>query len=164
MEPQIAKDFLEAVKPVITVTNESEKEYWHVSCLQHTYRAIIEGNFEWAFSHMTDDVELEFGGSVAETVFRSRKGKESTREATLYNYGLLLEQTPEVISIVSKGDTVVVIAKETGIVRATNRAYACHFVQHFTFREGKITKIFSFGDGESLVKAVQPHDENDSSI
>lgn len=79
MEPQIAKDFLEAVKPVITVTNESEKEYWHVSCLQHTYRAIIEGNFEWAFSHMTDDVELEFSGSVAETVFRSGKGKEISR-------------------------------------------------------------------------------------
>lgn len=159
MKPNIAPEFLGTVDVALSTGGAAEQENLQLSCLQSVYKAIVEGDYALAFSQMTDDVE--FAGSVAETVFKSGKGKEEVVAASAYNYGLLLEQSPEILSIVSQGETVVVIAKERGVARATNRVYECHFVQQFTFRGGKIAKIFSFSDGASLVRAALPG-ENES--
>ncbi len=104
---------------------------------------------------MTEDVELEFLGGVGE-VFYGGKGKQAVMQAAIRNYALLEVQKPELISLVAKGDVVVVVAKESGKVCATQREYELHFIQHFTFCDGKIAKIFGFCDSQSLIDAVKP--------
>ncbi len=57
------------------------------------------------------------------------------------NFSLLASQKPEIESMISQGNSVAVLLKESGVFRSSGQAYGVRGVQWFTFADGKIKKI-----------------------
>ena len=50
-------------------------------------------------------------------------------------------QKPEIESMISQGDQVAVLLRESGVLKSSGQAYTVRGVQWFTFAHGKIRKI-----------------------
>ena len=88
---------------------------------------------------VADDVELNiFGFGPMHGTWRGRK---DVVEATRRNFGLLSNQQPEIEDIISQGDRVAILLRETGTLKSDGQAYSVRGVQWFTFADGKIKKI-----------------------
>jgi ketosteroid isomerase-like protein len=57
---------------------------------------------------------------------------------------------------VAQGDTVVVLGHEKGRFRPTGRDYELHWVQFFTFRDGKLARFRELADTAAFLDAVKP--------
>jgi hypothetical protein len=57
------------------------------------------------------------------------------------NYGKLENQQPEIEAMISHGDSIAVLLRESGVLKSTRQAYSIRGVQWFTFVDGKIRKI-----------------------
>jgi ketosteroid isomerase-like protein len=66
------------------------------------------------------------------------------------------EQQPEILAVVAQGAVVVVTARERGRYRATGRSYDLHWVQLFTFRQGKVVRVREVFDSAAMLAAVTP--------
>lgn len=107
--------------------------------LHEVYTAVIGGDFDAFGEAVTDDVELNiFGFAPMHGTWRGRK---EVVEATRRNFGLLSNQQPEIEGIISQGDRVAVLLRETGTLKSSGQAYSLRGVQWFTFADGKIKKI-----------------------
>ena len=54
---------------------------------------------------------------------------------------MLASQKPEIEGIISQGDRVAVLLRESGVFKSSGQAYSVRGVQWFTFADGKIKKI-----------------------
>jgi ketosteroid isomerase-like protein len=134
MDPQYSESLLETVSR--TATNHPGDPQ---TVLHDVYSALIQGNFEALGEAATDDVELNiFGFGPMHGTWRGRK---EVVEATRRNFALLSGQQPEVESMLSQGDCIAVLLRETGVLKASGQAYSIRAVQWFTFLDGKIKKI-----------------------
>jgi len=61
--------------------------------------------------------------------------------ATRRNFDKLSGQIPELEGMISEGDSVAVLVRETGTFKASGDNYNIRAVQWFTFANGKIKKI-----------------------
>lgn len=107
--------------------------------LHTAFDAIIRGNFNVFAQSVTEDVELNIAGFGA--LDGSWRGREEVVSATRKNFALLAEQKPEIESMISEGDRIAVLLRESGTYQANGRPYCVRGVQWFTFAEGKIKKI-----------------------
>jgi ketosteroid isomerase-like protein len=107
--------------------------------LHAAFDAIIQGNFE-AFSELiANDVELNVSGFGR--LDGSWRGRDEVVAATRRNFGLVANQKPEIESMISQGDRVAVLLRESGVFKSSGQAYSVRGVQWFTFAGGKIKKI-----------------------
>jgi ketosteroid isomerase-like protein len=107
--------------------------------LHAAFDAIIHGDYD-AFGHtVTDDVEMNISGMGA--LDGSWRGRDQVVAAARENFALLAEQKPEIESMISEGDRIAVLLRETGIFKSNGLAYRVRGVQWFTFADGKISKI-----------------------
>jgi len=107
--------------------------------LHEVYAAVIGGNYDAFGEAVADDVELNiFGFGPMHGTWRGRK---DVVEATRRNFGLISNQQPEIEDIISQGDRVAVLLRETGTLKSDGQAYSVRGVQWFTFADGKIKKI-----------------------
>jgi ketosteroid isomerase-like protein len=107
--------------------------------LQAAYAAIIRGDFDALGESMTDDVELNICGfPVTDGNWR---GRNEVVAAARKNYGQLENQQPEIEAMISHGDSIAVLIRESGVLKSTKQAYSIRGVQWFTFADGKIRKI-----------------------
>jgi ketosteroid isomerase-like protein len=128
----------------------------NVRRLQEQYRALARGDYAGVLAHLADDIELEIVGRP-EVPFTGRwQGLDQVRDALQRNFALVEDQRPEVQTLTAQGDTVVVVARERGRLRATGREYDLHWVQLFTFRDGKVVRIREIFDSASLLEALRP--------
>jgi ketosteroid isomerase-like protein len=134
MDREYSETLLATVKPAIT-TEPADPQ----SILHGVYAGIVEGNYDALGEAVTDDVELNiFGFGPMHGTWRGRK---DVVEATRKNFGLVSGQQPEIESIVSQGNSIAVLLRETGMLKATGEAYSIRGVQWFTFADGKIQRI-----------------------
>jgi ketosteroid isomerase-like protein len=109
------------------------------SVLHRAYDAILAGKFDEFGSWMTDDVEMNISGFGQ--LDGSWRGRADVVEATRRNFGALSGQQPEIEAMISQGDSVAVLLRESGVFRSSGQAYSVRCVQWFTFAGGKIRKI-----------------------
>jgi ketosteroid isomerase-like protein len=125
-----------------------------VRLVEDLYRAIAGGDFAAFLDTLADDVEFENVGPAAVPFVGRWRGREEVAEAIARNFGYVEDQRPEVLSLVAQGDCVVVVARERGRYRPTGRDYDAHWVQHFTWRDGRLTRFLQVLDGASLLEAM----------
>jgi ketosteroid isomerase-like protein len=107
--------------------------------LHGVYVAVVEGNFDALGEAVTDDVELHIVGFGP--FHGTWRGRKDVVDATRRNFGLVSGQQPEIDGMISQGDRVAVLLRETGTLKATGEAYSLRGVQWFTFADGKIKRI-----------------------
>jgi ketosteroid isomerase-like protein len=107
--------------------------------LHEVYTAVIGGNFDAFGEAVTDDVELNIVGFGP--LHGTWRGRKDVVDATRRNFGLLSNQQPEIEGIISQGDCVAVLMRETGMLKSNGQAYSLRGIQWFTFADGKIKKI-----------------------
>lgn len=136
-------------------TNVSSKseEASNVSKVEQLYRIIAREDFPALGELLADDVIFEIIGSSANPLVGYTQGRQQVIDAARRNFALLDDQRPQIESVVAQGDTVVVIARESGRFVPTGRAYEFHWVQVYTFREGKLIRIRELADTGALTDA-----------
>jgi ketosteroid isomerase-like protein len=107
--------------------------------LHAAFDAIIRGDFDAFGESITDDAELSVRGFGA--LDGTWRGRGEVVAATQRNFALLVSQRPEIESIISQGERVAVLLRESGIFKTSGQAYSVRGVQWFTFSDGKIAKI-----------------------
>jgi len=121
---------------------------WRV---QESYRAIARGDFAAFFESLAEDVEMEFVGPPHAPFAGRWRGRDEAARAVRENFSQVDEQRPEIQTVVAQGDLVVVVAQERGRFRATGRSYETHWVQIFTFRDGKVARFRQICDNSSMI-------------
>lgn len=110
-----------------------------LSVVHAAFDAIIQGNFEVFSQSVTEDVELNISGFGG--LDGAWRGRDAVVDATRHNFAQLAEQKPEIESMITEGDRIAVLLRETGIFKSNGQAYSVRGVQWFTFSDGKIKKI-----------------------
>jgi ketosteroid isomerase-like protein len=107
--------------------------------LHGVYSAVIQGDFDAFGESVTEDVELSICGfGHLDGTWRSRN---EVVAATRRNFAEVESQRPENEGMISQGDCVAVLLRESGVFKSTGQAYSVRGVQWFTFADGKIKKI-----------------------
>jgi uncharacterized protein len=128
----------------------------NVRRLQDHYRAIARGDFGPVIAGMADDIDYEMIGPPDIPLVGRWRGRQQVAEAVRQNFGMLEEQQAELLDVVAQGDMVVLFAREQGRFRATGKPYDFHWVQLFTFRDGKVARFRGVFDSAALLEAVRP--------
>jgi ketosteroid isomerase-like protein len=122
-----------------TSTAASENTSDPQTVLHASFDAIIQGNFEVFGESLTDDVELNVRGFGA--LDGTWRGRDEVVAATRKNFALLSNQKPEIEGMISQGESVAVLLRESGIYKSSGQTYSVRGVQWFTFEGGRIKKI-----------------------
>ena len=125
-----------------------QSERMLVDTVQRIYAALGKGDIDEFMSYFSDDVVVELHVPEEFQSRRRAEGKTEARELVLANFALVESQAPQITGVVAQGDTVIVMLREIGVVRATSAAYSVEGCQQFTFRGGKIwrfTEIAAIG-------------------
>jgi ketosteroid isomerase-like protein len=132
MDPEYTEKLLATTRPV-SATDDLQ------GVLHATYDAIIRGDFDALGQSMADDVELNIHGFSP--INGTWRGRIEVVEATRKNFEQLESQQPTIQGMISQGDSIAVLMRESGIVKSTRKTYTIRGVQWFTFAAGKIKKI-----------------------
>jgi ketosteroid isomerase-like protein len=125
---------LETTNSAATKTNDAQQTILHVA-----FDAIIQGDYQAFGESVTDDVELNICGFGA--LDGTWRGRDEVVAATRRNFSRLGNQKPEIESMISEGDRIAVLLRESGMLKSSGQAYSIRGVQWFTFENGKIKKI-----------------------
>jgi len=109
------------------------------SVLHAAFDAIIGGNFEAFGESLAEDAELHVHGFGP--LDGTWHGRADLVAATRKNFGMLAGQKPEIEGMISEGDRVAVLLRESGVFKSSGQSYGVRGVQWFTLANGKIKKI-----------------------
>ena len=140
MNPEYTTQFLSTVKSAapdggrLSGTNDDP-----LAVLHQVFDAIVQHDFEKFGTYVSDDVELKISGFG---LFDGNwHGRAAVVQASQNNFKMVADQKPEIEGMISQGNTVAILLNESGIVKATEKAYKIRCVQWYTFAGGKIQKI-----------------------
>ena len=119
-----------------TATAESNS---HQALLHAVYDAVVRSDYAAFAALVTDDVTLSIRGFGP--LDGTWQGRDAVVSATRKNFAEIDSQQPNVECIVSQGNSVAVLLRETGVFRSTGQAYSVRGVQWFTFIDGKVSRI-----------------------
>lgn len=94
---------------------------------------ISQGRFDELREHLAPDVEYEMAVPESIPWRRSARGADEVAAAIAENFGCVCEQHPQPLSLVSQGDTVMVIARENGRMVESGEPYEVLLAQQYTF-------------------------------
>src|SRR5271165_5560537 len=146
MDPEYTDRFLQTVR---TAPDESRQEILH-----RAYASVIQGNFEAFADSVSDDVELHISGFAP--MDGAWRGRQQVIDATRNNVALVSNQQPVIESMISQGDCVGVLLRESGILKSTGQPYSIRGVQWFTFSNGKIRRIDQIAAGVTASHPIPP--------
>jgi ketosteroid isomerase-like protein len=135
MNPEYTDKLLATARPTATDPSSSDPQ----TVLHAAYAAIIRGDFNALGEFVTDDVELNICGFPATD--GNWRGRNDVVAAARRNYAQIENQQPEIEAMISNGDSIAVLLRESGMLKSTKQAYSVRGVQWFTFVDGKIRKI-----------------------
>jgi uncharacterized protein len=130
-------------------------ELGNVDRLVDMYRAVSRGDLQAVLNAMTEDVELDIVGSPMIPWTGHWQGREEVLAALGRNLATIDSQDLEVLSLTAQGDIIVVTAREQGVYLPTGRPYDVHWVQIFTYHQGKIRRVREIFDSAALLPVVQ---------
>jgi len=123
-----------------TTSSAATEDITHPHTVLHSaFDAVLQGNYDAFGELITDDVELTICGFSA--LDGTWRGREEVIAATRRNFARLGNQKPEIESMISQGEQVAVLIRESGVLKSNGQAYSVRGVQWFTFAGGKIRKI-----------------------
>lgn len=117
---------------------ERVQESANVELLGRMIQAVAAGDFHALREHFADEVTYEIAVPAALPFIRHARGAEDVIGAIAFNFGVLKDQRTEPLSLVSQGDTIMMMARETGRMADTGVAYQALLAQQYTFRGGKL--------------------------
>ena len=117
------------------------REQENVRVLQQQYLAIGRNDAAAFAGLLAEDVEFEILGPPEVPFLGRWRGRQLVADTVWRNFSLVEDQRPEICSVVAQGDTVVVVFRERGRVRATGHDYEFECVQVHTFRDGKSVRV-----------------------
>lgn len=95
--------------------------------------AIAHGRFDELRDQLANDVTLEIFAPARVPWRRRAAGAAEVAESIAGNFAAVCEQRTQPLSLVSQGDTVMVMARETGRFRDDGEPYEVMLAQQFTF-------------------------------
>lgn len=134
---------------------EKQAEARNVEVVRKQYLAIANGDYAAFGELLTHDVDFEIVGPAEVPIVGGYRGRERVTQKVRENFDLLDTQNPEVQAVVAQGETVVVHGRESGRVKKTGRTYDIHWVQIFTFRDGKVARFREVFDSAPIVEAMR---------
>ena len=155
MNPTIFAQFIERLHHAFheddAQADSKAAESANVRLLQNQYRAIARGDYDVLLDTIDEDVEMEIYGTDRVPLAGKWRGRDAVVRAIQENFSQLADEEPEVHSVIAQGDMVVVVAFERGRFKHIQRPYALHWVQIFTFREGKLVRFREIYDSSGLM-------------
>jgi ketosteroid isomerase-like protein len=133
MDPQYTSRFIADVR------HQSDDADEHRRVLLSAYEAVSRHDFDAFAQYLAADVELDIRGCGR--MAGNWRGRANVLEATRSNYAKVAEQKPEIESMVSQGNQVAVLFRETGLFREDEQRYRYRVVQWFTFAGDRIQRI-----------------------
>ena len=115
----------------------SGAESRHVETLARFYAAVAARRMDEVESLLCDDARFSIVGPGPWPV-RGATGRGPTLEAIARNFASFVTDGPTIERVAAQGDVVMVVAHETGRYAESHERYDHHFVQEFTFRDGRM--------------------------
>jgi ketosteroid isomerase-like protein len=117
MDREYTDRFLTTARATATDASDDPQAVLHAA-----YDAIIRSDFDALGEFVTDDVELNICGfPVTEGNWR---GRNDVVAAAKRNYGRLDSQQPEIEAMISQGESIGVLLRESGVFKSTGQAYS----------------------------------------
>jgi ketosteroid isomerase-like protein len=113
----------------------------HLRTLQGALDAIARGDLDSVLDNAVDDVTLDIYAPPEFPFVRTARGSEAFRAALRHNFGAVDEQRPEVRDLFADGDRIVLLGRETGVIRQSGLTYDVEFVERFTFRDARLASV-----------------------
>lgn len=124
------------------------QEAANVECIGEMIRLISQGRFLDLRRYLTDDVTYEIAVPATLPWVRRACGAENVINALAANFAHVREQRTEPLALASQGDTVMMMARETGRMVDTGVPYQALMAQQFTFRDGRLALFRSVNQVE----------------
>jgi ketosteroid isomerase-like protein len=112
-----------------------------IHTIQVLMHAIARNAFEEIFALTSEDFTFEVICPPHIPLGGRWQGRAEVLAALKRNFALVAEQHPQIQTVTAQGDNVVIIATETGQIRATGKTYEVTWVQEYTFRNGVLSRI-----------------------
>lgn len=116
------------------------QEQTHVDALSRLFAAIVSADYDAYAAELAEDVQLELLVPPEFPFVRRAASRQEAVALATHNFGALVDQVPEIVSLTAQGDTVVMEGHESGRVRHSGQRYHIRFVYHFTLRDGKVAR------------------------
>jgi ketosteroid isomerase-like protein len=113
----------------------------HIVSVEQQIADIERGDFDAALSNADPDIELDVFAPPEFKWVAHARGIDAVRRALEVNFTYLQDQTPEILNVVSQEESVVLIGRDRGRIRATGQPYDVEFVDRFTFSGGRLRSI-----------------------
>jgi ketosteroid isomerase-like protein len=110
-----------------------ERERGNVERLGRMVHCISRGRFDELREQLAPDVTYEMVAPERMPWRRAARGADEVAAAIAENFATLCEQRTEPLSLVSQGDTVMVMAREAGRFVEGGQPYKVVIAQQFTF-------------------------------
>lgn len=118
--------------------------------VQDVYAAIVLQDYSRAVELMTDDFEMEILGPESIPITGFWKGRDQIAAVLEFNFSQFENQAPQLLGVSAYRDAVLVMGRETGVVRSTQRPYSVHWVQWFTFRDHSLCRFLEIFDSDEI--------------
>ena len=115
----------------------SGAENRHVETLVRFYAAVAARRMDEVESLLCDDARFTIHGPGRLPV-RGATGRGPTLDGIARNFACFVSDGPTIERVAAQGDVVIVVAHETGRYADSHERYDHHFVQEFTFRDGRM--------------------------
>jgi ketosteroid isomerase-like protein len=125
----------------LSADSEESRRATLIRSVERQIEAIGRGDLEGAIANAAPDVLLEIFAPDEFNWVRRAQGVDQLRRAIAHNFGSVEDQRPELLNVITDGNTLVLFGRETGRVRATGHAYDMQFVHRFTFRGDQLASI-----------------------
>ena len=128
----------------------------NVHRLRELYEAIGRGDTAALFIAFAEDVELDVVGPPGVPFVGRCQGRRQVAETVRQNFAKVENLKPEMLAVIAQGDTVVVYGRDQGRYVPTGRDFSLHWVQFFTFRNGRVVRIRQLFDSAAILAAAAP--------
>ena len=119
------------------------RERANVAIMGQIVAAIAAGSYEELRGLLAPDVTLEIAAPATIPWVRHARGIDEVVAAVRHNFGTLRDQRPTPLALAAQGDTVMVMARETGTWTASGEPYEGLVSQQWTFRGDRLACIRS---------------------
>lgn len=116
----------------------TDEEQTNGELLRRILEAVAAGRFDELRGWMASDVSFELAAAPRFPFVRRAEGVDAVIEAIAHNFATVAGQMPEPLAVVAQGDSVMVMARETGRMVETGERYALLLAHQFIFREGRL--------------------------
>lgn len=131
-------------------------ERGNVDTINRLFDAVVSGRFDAVLEVLAEDVRVELFAPPEFPFVRQAVGREATRAMISHNFSTLADQQPEILSLTAQGDSLVLVARESGRLRYSGQPYDVHFVYSFQLRQGQLSSILQFATYSSWSNAAAP--------